>query len=265
MLIFSDLSVGEQHGYSYDGWDRADPGLFHYTGEGQQGNQQLKAGNKAILRHAEEARALRVFEGARGYVRYLGEFRLADPPYDMSPAHASGTTTVRSVVVFHMRAIDLSGSHASKLVEPPRGGYIRPTWRPSKQPEPWSRDPNVLDRSRKAHIDTQNDLRDFLEAAGARAWSPQTGEPDHDLAWRRRGVTFVAEVKSLPSAGTEDRQMRLGIGQVLDYHALMSKRYPRVRAVLAVEREPASGRWHPLCASHGITLVWPATFDALLQ
>jgi hypothetical protein len=108
-------------------------------------------------------------------------------------------------------------------------------------------------------------LRDFLAAAGIEAWSPQTAEPDHDLAWRRRRITFVAEVKSLPSAGTEDRQMRLGIGQVLDYHVLMSGIYPKVRAVLAVEREPANPRWHPLCASHGITLVWPDSFGALLR
>lgn len=263
VLIFSDLSVGEQHGYSYDGWDRSDPGLFHYTGEGQFGDQRLDVGNGAILRHAADGRALRVFDGARGEVRYLGEFRLADPPYNLAPAHESGGTTVRSVVVFHMRPVDLFPPLGAPPSRPGKGGYRRAVWNPSQQPDPWSRDPNVLDRSLKAHIDTQNGLRDFLAAAGIEGWSPQPGEPDHDLAWRRRGVTFVAEVKSLPGAGTEDRQMRLGIGQVLDYHALMSGLYAKVRAVLAVEREPANPRWHPLCASHGITLVWPDSFGAL--
>jgi hypothetical protein len=265
VLIFSDLSVGEQHGYSYDGWDRTDPGLFHYTGEGQRGDQRLNVGNGAILRHRQEGRALRVFEGARGRVRYLGEFRLAQHPYDMQPAHESGSKTLRNVVVFHLRPVDLSTDPGTTHSPPQSSRYVRATWNPSKQPDPWSRDPNVLDRSRKAHIDTQNAVRDFLSAAGTEAWSPRSAEPDHDLAWHRSGVTYVAEVKSLPSAGTEDRQMRLGIGQVLDYQALMSRLYATVHAVLVVEREPANGRWLPLCASHGITLVWPATFGVLVS
>src|ERR1700676_4205925 len=48
-LIFSEPAAGEPHGY-FDGW-RAD-GCFHYTGEGQRGDQEMKSGNAAILNHA---------------------------------------------------------------------------------------------------------------------------------------------------------------------------------------------------------------------
>ena len=46
VLIFSDPASGEQHGY-FDGWH--EDGLFHYTGEGQRGDQQMRGGNSAIL------------------------------------------------------------------------------------------------------------------------------------------------------------------------------------------------------------------------
>src|SRR5437763_7389320 len=73
IFVFSDPVAGEQHGY-FDGW--RDDGCFHYTGEGQYGDQRLVSGNSAILRHENEGRALRVFNGARGVVRYEGEFQL---------------------------------------------------------------------------------------------------------------------------------------------------------------------------------------------
>jgi hypothetical protein len=100
---------------------------------------------------------------------------------------------------------------------------------------------------------------------GICGWSPRSGEPDFDLAWEHKRIVFVCEVESLPPDGTEDRQLRLGIGQVLDYQALMAKRHEGVRAALAVERRPSDGRWAVLCEAHGITLVWPDTFGVLLD
>jgi hypothetical protein len=73
-MVFSEAESGEPHGY-IDEW-RGD-GCFHYTGEGQKGDQLMKSGNAAILRHAAEGRALRMFNGARGRVTYEGAFELA--------------------------------------------------------------------------------------------------------------------------------------------------------------------------------------------
>jgi hypothetical protein len=64
VLIFTDPRAGSQHGYIYDGWDPADPTLFRYTGEGQRGDQRMIGGNRAILEHPTDGRALRLFKGA---------------------------------------------------------------------------------------------------------------------------------------------------------------------------------------------------------
>src|SRR3954449_3744884 len=61
VFLFSDPVAGEPHGY-FDGW--RNDGCFHYTGEGQRGDQRMVSGNRAILEHAAEGRALRLFEGA---------------------------------------------------------------------------------------------------------------------------------------------------------------------------------------------------------
>jgi AraC-like DNA-binding protein len=50
-------------------------GCYHYTGEGQYGDQEMKSGNAAILTHKQEGRALRLFKGVRGEVEYLVSLR----------------------------------------------------------------------------------------------------------------------------------------------------------------------------------------------
>jgi hypothetical protein len=103
VLIFSDRSVGQEHGY-YDQWDGD---VFHYCGEGQRGDQTLTRGNRAILRHREEGRTLRVFEGVRGTVRYLGEFEV-DPaePFYWRTAPETGGGPPRRVLMFRLRQLD---------------------------------------------------------------------------------------------------------------------------------------------------------------
>lgn len=101
VLVFTDPNVGSEHGYIYDS-DPTRPGIFHYTGEGQLGDQRMIKGNRAILEHAGKGRAIRVFHGVRGNVRYVGEFELGDPPYSIRQAHESGGPKIRDVIVFHL-------------------------------------------------------------------------------------------------------------------------------------------------------------------
>ncbi|WP_445152128.1 restriction endonuclease [Baekduia sp. Peel2402] len=113
VFIFSDPASGEQHGY-FDGW--FSDGCFHYTGEGQRGDQQLKAGNAALLHHAADGRALRVFDGARGIVRYRGEFVVdATEPYYFADAPETGDGPLRQVIVFRLRPLDAAVEGASAL------------------------------------------------------------------------------------------------------------------------------------------------------
>jgi hypothetical protein len=128
---------------------------------------------------------------------------------------------------------------------------------------PFERDPNVMDRALGVHGRTQNALEGFLARAELRTWSPRPHEPDFDLAWRTKRTIYVAEVKSL-NARNEIHQLRIGLGQVLEYRHQMTEHFPHVKAVLAIPRPPKNERWVQICADVGVQLVWPETFEDLL-
>jgi len=127
---------------------------------------------------------------------------------------------------------------------------------------PFSVDPNEVDRYTRGHARTQNALADYLVGRGIKPQSPTKFDPDFDLGWVDHGVWYVAEVKSLTSRNAS-RQLRLGLGQVLDYQDALLKRHPTIRAVLAVEHQPNDSRWVSLCERHDVVLVWPGTMDVL--
>lgn len=113
-----------------------------------------------------------------------------------------------------------------------------------------------------AHMDFQNDLAARALEAGL---SPlRSTRPDvlFDIGWLGSdGRLVVVEVKTL--TGTNARQqLRLGLGQVLDY----TSRIGDVTAVLAVDAlPPENEHWTTLCRSHAVSLVWPDTIDTILR
>jgi hypothetical protein len=108
VFAFFDPETGEEHGY-YDEW--RDDGCLHYTGEGQRGDQQMKAGNTAILNHIRDGRALRVFQGSKGTVTYLDEFEVDDmEPFYKTDAPETGGGRRRQVIVFRLRPKAVSPS-----------------------------------------------------------------------------------------------------------------------------------------------------------
>ncbi|GAA4506708.1 hypothetical protein GCM10023191_064180 [Actinoallomurus oryzae] len=114
VLIYSDPKAGEQSGY-FDGWlpdDDYGP-LFEYTGHGQEDQTFTGTkgnGNRAVLLHIDQGRALRVFKACgtvRGsntkLQRYIGKFQLdADQPYVVREA-PNKQGKKRRVIVFRMR------------------------------------------------------------------------------------------------------------------------------------------------------------------
>lgn len=103
VFLFSNKSVGESFGYKYDGWHEDD--TFHYTGDGQIGDQKPeKGGNKALLDAANLGRAVRLFRSEGRYSTYLGEFQLADPPYYQADAE-DREGEIRSVLVFRLNPV----------------------------------------------------------------------------------------------------------------------------------------------------------------
>lgn len=118
VLLFSDISSGEQYGY-HDGWlreeDRLGP-IFEYTGAGTRGDQTFGGdygkGNSAILHHAADGRAIHVFI-ATGKVpgtdtkthRYIGRFKVDEGrPYSIRQA-LDEDQKKRNVIVFRLRPI----------------------------------------------------------------------------------------------------------------------------------------------------------------
>jgi hypothetical protein len=108
VFIFSDLAAGEKYGYIFDRWI---DGVFHFTGDGQVGDQVMKFGNRAIRDHEKEGRALRVFKGVSGTVTYLGEFELADDPFYVAEARDALSERARKVFVFRLVPLERTTPH----------------------------------------------------------------------------------------------------------------------------------------------------------
>src|SRR5690606_41841534 len=69
VFIFTDRDVGKKHGYL----DRWEGDTFLYVGEGQRRNQRMEQGNRGILEHVSEGRALRLVGGSAGGATHAGD------------------------------------------------------------------------------------------------------------------------------------------------------------------------------------------------
>jgi hypothetical protein len=146
-------------------------------------------------------------------------------------------------------------------VTPPEGAlgstYRRPDEEaPDSHRDPFEVDPSVVDRGVRGHRTAQNALADHLKDLSIEPRSPKPSEPQFDLAWLCAGATWVAEVKSLTHKN-EERQLRLGLGQLLRYRDLLGRARAPAKAVLMAEREPTDPTWKTLCRSLDVLLVWP--------
>ena len=250
VLIFTDPSSGEQHGY-YDTW--GPDGVFTYTGRGQTGSQTFTSGNKAIRDHEDDGRALRVFEGTGGNVTYVGEFALAeDRPYEWGEAPETGGGPVREVIKFRLVPV-------TQPATPTRRESVGTHYRPEDETiEPVlgtpGDNPDAVGRGLRAHRRLQNRLAEAVKEAGLLPLSPQVGDPNFDLAWWEDDVLTVVEIKSLTKSN-ETPQLRSGLGQILDYAHLLRSRGHTVRPVLLVERPPISPHWTDLCRDHDVQLA----------
>jgi hypothetical protein len=103
VFLFSNPKVGSAFGYNFDGWHS--DGCFHYTGDGQEGDQSLRTGgNKSLMDAAPRGRSIRVFRSQGTQTTYLGEFGLSEPPYYRADA-PDRNGEVRSVLVFRLEPL----------------------------------------------------------------------------------------------------------------------------------------------------------------
>jgi 5-methylcytosine-specific restriction protein A len=97
ILLFSG-SGGEKWGYR-DHWDP--DGSFRFSGEGQRGNMEFRAGNKAIRDHAGNGKQLHLFGAdGRGHARYVGQMVYSD--HDLVTDVPDGGGDARTAIVFHL-------------------------------------------------------------------------------------------------------------------------------------------------------------------
>lgn len=131
--------------------------------------------------------------------------------------------------------------------------------------DPWARDPSQIERSWNSHARLQNALELHARQGSAATRSPQTPiEPDFDLGLILDSRLIVCEVKST-SVANEEKQLRLGLGQVLRYQDRLRRLYPEteILAVLAVESPPTDPAWCDLTLAVGVTLTWPPDWPGL--
>lgn len=98
-LIFLFTSgAGEKWGYR-DHWDP--DGTFRFSGEGQQGNMDFRAGNKAIRDHVGNGRQVHLFEAdGFGRARYFGQ--LVYTGHDLIANVPDGSGHPRTAIVFRL-------------------------------------------------------------------------------------------------------------------------------------------------------------------
>lgn len=140
----------------------------------------------------------------------------------------------------------------------PRNGPKPPPSKVSKS-DPFSTDPDKVDRGTKGHHDTEEALRAFVAAQGAQPLDANPLEPPFDLGWTNAGTCWIAEVKSTTHLN-EEKQLRYGLGQLIRYgHALA---HVPVRLVLVAENPVSDASWLAACESLGVVLTWPGAFAA---
>jgi hypothetical protein len=136
--------------------------------------------------------------------------------------------------------------------------YVVPP-RPSlaSAPAPFDVDPDAVDRGLGAHHDVIQLLVAWVSSRGGVPLAPPPSGPFYDLAWWDGTLLVVAEVKSL-TATNEERQLRLGLGQLLRYRQALTAVSPGgVVGWLVVENEPSDLGWSTLCDELGLKLMWP--------
>lgn len=99
IFLFSRPSAGAHYGYT----DDLEGVPVLYSGEGQKGNQELKAGNAAILKHRESGKTLRLFRVVDQEVEYLGAYEVdVQKPFHEVQAKQVGSTETRTVLQFRL-------------------------------------------------------------------------------------------------------------------------------------------------------------------
>lgn len=105
---------------------------------------------------------------------------------------------------------------------------------PTEPPDaPHRVDLSALDAATAKHMALQDSLAAELRAREIEPRSPGSWQPQFDLAFEYQARRFIVEVKT--GAPVTTQQVRLGVGQVLEYCHVMREDQKEVQAVLLLE------------------------------
>ncbi len=259
VFLFTDLRTGLLHGYLYDGW-RADR-RFHYTGEGQIGDQVMAQGNRAIRDHlgtpTESPRDLHLFEVAKGIATYIGQFEYED--HYLADAPESGNDDIiRSVYVFRLRPltvtpgpnrskVDALGTEAVKEIDVEQHITERTLVAPAAEPHEAERREQALVRRYMAYLLGKEHEVMRLQF-----------RPDDEPAPIFCDLYDKTENTIYEAKGTVARPgVRMAIGQLADYARLVK---PAPRRAILLPQKPRPDLL-ALAKSQGIDVVWPEGDD----
>lgn len=238
VFLFSDPASGEQHGYH----DRLENGIFHYTGEGQRGHQQMTRGNLAIREAQRQGRALRVFKGTGGPVEYRGQFQL-DPeqPFYEDTASQTGGGHTRKVIIFRLRPLTGSAPVSSRIQAPVAAD--RPTVT-NVAIEENNTERTLVDPASAPHEAKRREaalvgqFRTFMESRHCTVRRKMIVPPGETYALYTDA--YVEELNILVEAkGSVDRDaIRMAIGQLLDYKRFILEASVRCAVLLPDRPRP---------------------------
>lgn len=249
VFIFTDPTEGEQYGY-IDGWRK--DGLFHYTGEGQKGDQQMTKGNAAILYHREEGRALRLFVGARGEVQYRGQLEIdSEKPFYHAPAPQRASSLARKVIIFRLRGVDfeaVAGKDKDVPTDPVAEVPIE-----NKNTESVLIHPKAeVYAATRLEQRLVHAYRDYIEKSG-RHIVRQRMHPGGDTKPLFTDAYEKARNNLIEAKGSVTREaIRMAIGQLADYSRFIKPK-PSLAVLLPI-RPPSD--LEELLLSQGIRAVW---------
>jgi hypothetical protein len=245
---------GKDYGYIYDGWS-AEDGFFHYTGEGQVGDQQMTQGNRTIQMHEDpkDPRALHLFLATGTELEYIGQFRYHDHYQADAPELDHGP--IRKVLVFRLEQIT-GNQDGPKRARLDRLGAERVK---EVAVEQYLTESTLIEGNPEPHESERREQRlvrafaDGLERDGHEVCRLQfrpDGEPAPlfcDLYDKTTGTIYEAK-------GTVTRNaVRMAIGQLADYARFVD---PAPNVAILVPEEPR-GDLLALAKSQGIAIVWP--------
>lgn len=272
IFVYSDPARGQQHGYTFDGWN-SDGSIFRYTGAGPVGDQVLLRGNKVLANQPMSGLPVRLFV-AVGNVpksgtkihRYLGEFRThSDHPYSVQ-RNVDRAGNLRRVYVFNLVRVGDAEQRPEDYAPDEHvdetAGYYEAVSLAQNKVTNFDRrqiEPSVAEKREENLVtDFERSLKDSgAEVGRFKIYPPGSTSPLFtDICDLTHNVLYEAK------AGSTRGYVREALGQVLDYRRFVDDA-TKCRVLLPEEPTPDLAS---LLLAYGVGVVWPdsgGTFNLL--